>query len=370
MAQKTFSDLLEADSRSGARASDPAVLVEEAAKRFNDAITGSVRNKAKLEEAFSTSDFAHLLGAAFGIDARASYREVADETALISLERGVPDLRRHKLHEFFGETYFDDVNEGEEYKGDNPFQETEIEHGTVKTGRAYGLTFEKFLTGDFSELADFPGMFGRGAANTRNRKVYQTLVDPAGQLSSAAFSTISDQGLSFDTLRIAKQVVTTAENHRGDGLVDASSLVLLVVPGLGDQARALVGAQGIRETFGAGTRTQREVQTGNPLSGIQVLESREFARQLDPALRGTAWALIPAGSTQNPLVVRSYLNGHREVDIRVKNDQGSRPGGGVVSFQEGSFDDDTIWYRGRYFTNGDLAYTEGTFASTGSVVPD
>lgn len=370
MAQKTFSQLLEADSRSGAPVTDPAQLVEQAAARFHEALSGTVRHKAKLEEAFTTSDFSHLLGAAFGIDARASYREVNDETRLLTMQRGVPDLRRRKLSEFFGETYFDDVNEGEEYKSDNPFEETEIEHGTGKTGRAYGLTFEKFLTGDFSDLADFPGMFGRGAANTRNRKIFQTLVDPAGGLSSEAFSTVSDQGLSFETLKTAKAHITSATNSRGDGLVDGSSLVLLVVPGLGDQARSLVAAQGVRETFGVGTRTQRELQTGNPLTGIQVQESYEFARLLDPSLRGSAWALVPAGTTRNPLVIHSYLNGHQEVDIRVKNDQGSRPGGGVVSFQEGSFDDDTIWYRGRYFVGGDLAYTNGTYASTGTATPE
>ncbi|MNY79501.1 hypothetical protein D3C86_2201600 [compost metagenome] len=53
------------------------------------------------------------------------------------------------------------------------------------------------------------------------------------------------------------------------------------------------------------------------------------------------------------------------MDIRVKRDQGEIVGGGQVAVDEGSFNDDTIWYRGRNFFGIDKGFTTGVYASNG-----
>lgn len=361
---KTMKDVLE----SAPAASTPnKKAVQEAARLFNQALNGGPTHKAMLQEAFSTSDFPTLLGSAFEIQARAAYRSVSDETTAITTRHGVSDFRVQRLRDIFGETYFEDVAEGEEYKADNPFAETQIEFRVGKTGRVYPITWELFLSGDFSSLADFPGLLGRGAANTRNRKVYENLVNGepgAGELNTEFFSETSGLSLSHTNLRAALDHLSHAENHRGDDLVDSTNAVLVVPPTLERTAQEIVGVSTIRETTTEGdTEIQRELS--NPLAGVTVQASREFGRLLSPELRTSAWALLPNGSSENPALVHAYLNGHPDVDLRVQNNQGNRIGGGEVGFEEGSFDNDTLAYRGRYVIGAAPAFTQGTFASTG-----
>lgn len=358
---KTFSELLESQG-SGTLNNRRLKAVKEATAFFHHNLDGSNRGRARLEEAFTTDDFPQLVAAGFEVQTRAAFREVPDETSLFAAQVGVPDTRRRQLRDFFGETYFEDVNEGEEYKSDNPFKLMDIWHGTEKTGRNYALTMERILEGDFHSLANFPALLGRGAANTRNRKAYQVFLNEDGDFKEEAFSLVDDDGLGFETLKEASEYVSKQKNSFSKSPVDVSSKVLVVPPALGEKARALVAAQGVRETT-VTDGTRREIQTSNPLGGIQVQESLEFGRLTDS---DSAWMLLPGRSTMNPAVIHSYLEGYRDVDIRVKRDQGQRVGGGDVGYQEGSFDDDTIWYRGRYFVGMDLAFKDASYASNGT----
>ncbi|MGQ7788197.1 phage major capsid protein [Nesterenkonia sp. K-15-9-6] len=359
-----LSNVLESAGFRTATTRDRKVL--EAARLFAEGYSGrSHTATALLKEAFTTSDFPALLGEAFEREARAAYREVSDETAPIARRESVVDFRPKRLVDVFGETYFEEVGEGEEYKSDNPLRDTEIEFQVSKWGRNYGLTWERWLNGDFSNLADFPGILGRGAANTRNRLVYRNLVSEDGTLNDGYFSETSTAALGFQSLKDAKQHAIEADNVRGDGPIDASTLVLVVPPSLEETARALTESRRVTETFDDGG-TIREIERTNTLAGIQVQASHEFSRLLDTGIRHTAWALVPGAVTQNPALILASLAGHPEVDIRTKRDQGERVGGGQVGYQEGSFDNDTIWYRGRSVIGSAAAFTEGTYASTGA----
>ena len=359
---KTFANLMEGRKSPTINHRDRAKSVTQAYQLFRESLSGTMTTKAALEEAFSTSDFPFLLGEGFAVEARSAYREVVDETASLTYRRGVPDFRKRKMIDIFGATYFEHVAEGEEYKSDNPFEETEIEYSVEKFGRVYGLTWERFLEGDFSDLADFPGLIGRGAANTRNREVYNLLTND-GAPAAGFFNEVSTAPLTYDSLLAAKQHIGTQQLANGRP-VSTNSLVLVVPTALADHARALVSAQGITETTGVGTDSQIEIQRANPLAGITVQESMEW--QIQNGNSVTAWALLPSGTSLNPAVIHAYLNGYQDVDIRVKRDQGDRVGGGQLGFQDGSFEDDTIWYRGRYIIGVAQAWNQGTYASTGT----
>lgn len=361
---KVLSNVLESAGFRTATNNDRRVL--EAARLFADGYSGrSHTATALLKEAFTTSDFPSLLGEAFEREARAAYREVTDETASIARRETVVDFRPKKLLELFGETYFERVAEGEEYKSDNPFTETEIEFKAEKFGRNYGLTWERWMSGDFSALADFPGILGRGGANTRNREVYRHFVGEDGGINADFFSETDTAGLGFESLKAAKTHALESDNYRGDDTVDASNLVLVTVPALEDTANALTQVRTVRETIVDG-ETTREIERSNTLAGITVQVSREFGRLLDAAHRHTAWALVPGAATENPSVILANLAGHPDVDIRTKRDQGDRVGGGAVGYEEGSFDNDTVWYRGRSVLGTAAAFTQGTYASTGA----
>src|SRR5690606_30064142 len=105
----------------------------------------------------------------------------------------------------------------------------------------------------------------------------------------------------------------------------------------------------------------------NPFRGlVQLQVSREFINLNGAATKNTSWALLPGKATANPAVVKTGLIGHENVDIRVKRDQGERVGGGQMPVNDGSFNDDTIWFRGRHVTGGAKGFTVAVYGSKGA----
>lgn len=338
--------------------------VFEAAKLFGEGRSASnLTAQSRLMEAFTTDDFPVLLGAAFEKEAMQAQKDAVREFEPFALQRNLSDFRPKKLVDLFGKTYFDDVNEGEEYKGDK-LAETSVEIKTGKTGRNYGLTFETMLSRDFSDLADFPRLLGNGAVNTENKKVFELLVDQNG-LRSDFWGTVDNKPLTAENIQSAIEALAVKTNHR-DELVDISSIVLLVAPAQQFRAQQILNAQEIEIQTTTGNRVQK-TRVPNPFRGLITLQvSREFGTRNGAATAGSSWALLPHRSTDNPAVVKTGLIGHENVDIRVKRDQGERVGGGAVPVNEGSFNDDTIWYRGRHFTGAAKGFTSAVYASDGS----
>ena len=345
-------------------ASTEAERIHEAAKLFGagrSASNFSAQNR--LLEAFTTDDFPVLLGAAFEKEAMQAQKDAVREFEAFTFSTNVTDFRPKKMVDLFGKTYFDDVNEGEEYKGDK-LAETSVEIKTGKTGRVYGLTFETMLTRDFSELSDFPRLLGNGAVNTENKKVFEQIVGPTG-FNEDLFGSPGTGALNAENLQAAIEGLALGTNHRGE-LVDVSSIVLLVGPGLQFRAQQILNAQEIEIQSTNGNRVQK-TRVPNPFRGLITLQvSREFGSRNGADYANTAWALLPHRSTDNPALVKTGLMGHEAVDIRVERNQGERVGGGAVAVSEGSFKDDTIWYRGRHFVGASIGFTVAAYASTGA----
>src|SRR5699024_7869326 len=139
------------------------------------------------------------------------------------------DFRPKKMVDLFGNEYFEDVKEGEEYKG-GKLAETSVEIKTGKTGKSFGLTWELMLSRDFSDLADFPKVLGNAAVNTENKKVFELIAGSAG-LKTGFFGTVDSKPLTSENLIAAVESLALKENHRKE-LVDISTLVLVVGPGL------------------------------------------------------------------------------------------------------------------------------------------
>lgn len=339
--------------------------VIEAAKLFNEgAAHRSNAATFRLREAFSTSDFPVLLGKAFEVEAIQAQKDAVKDYETFAYETRVSDFRPKKLRDLFGSAYFEDVEQGEEYKS-STLDETEIEVGVGKTGLTFGWTWELNLEGDFAQLADFPKRLGNAATNTENRKVYSVIVDEAG-LRADFFGDVDTRKLTAQNLFDAINEMALNEDHRGD-LVDTSNLVLVVPPTLAMEANRIIGSAEleIKTTDGVTTLTNRIT---NPFRGVVTVQvSRTMASLDKSANRATSWALLPGKNAATPAVIKASLIGHEQVDIRVKRDQGDRVGGGAVDPSEGSFNDDTIWYRGRHIIGAAPAWNYATYASNGTV---
>ena len=59
------------------------------------------------------------------------------------------------------------------------------------------------------------------------------------------------------------------------------------------------------------------------------------------------------------------MAGYETPDLRQKADQGQALGGGAISADQGSFDDDTIWFRCRHIVGAAKGDTTFAYASDG-----
>lgn len=337
--------------------------VYEASVFFGKGRRGGPIAQAEVTEAFTTHDFPILLGDAFTKKAIAAQKAAVDEFDSILASATSPDLTRHKLVDLWGGDAFERVAEGEEYKG-GTLNETELSHGTEKWGKSYGLTMELRLRRVFSDLANFPQYLGSGATKAKNNAVASVLADGTGW-SAAYFGTVATAAFDPDNLDAAIKALAMRTDHRGD-LVDISNLVLVHGPGLRGEVNRVLNAYELEMNVTSGSKVTKTKIT-NPFKGVVTpLESRTIGAKLG-GKAGTGWALVQAKDSTLPSLINTGLEGHDgNVDIRVKRDQGESLGGGLVPVDQGSFNDDTIWYRGRTFFGIDKGFTTGVYASNGS----
>lgn len=338
--------------------------VLEAAKLFNEGARGrSNAAEYRLKEAFSTSDFPILLGKAFDIEVAQTFTNLEPEWRTIARESRLRDFRPKKYVDLIGgQDTFEDVLEGEEYKG-GTLDESEYEITIGKTGRSFGLTFELRKNNDYSDLMDFPARLAAAARNTEDAKVFGALVTADGpntKFWKAANGNAVQTGkpLNRANLEAAIKAIWKRKNKSGIAFrALGTQLILLVTPQLQFEAeRAL-------------TPTIPDPEGGinpivNPLYGKIRVQVSERLGMLDQSANADGtWYIIPDPRSANPALVKTTMLGEEQPDIRVKRDQGERVGGGAVGIDEGSFADDTIWYRGRHITGGATLDPIGTYAA-------
>ena len=345
------------------RATNPDDKIVEASRLVERAQSGNPHTMAVLMEAFTTSDFPVLLGQGLQATAITTYKDTPKEFEDVVFDTTVPDFNRRKLVDLWGADEFERVHEGGEYKGSTK-RETSLEHGLGKYGKSLGITWELFLDRRVSDIADYPRDLAQGAVKTQNSAVADLLVKD-GTWNTGFFEDVKTVPLNADTLQAAIQELALRENHRGE-LVDVSSLYLVHGPALRVQVQALlVHLEKVEITNTEGTKSTKQVQDNPFRNVVKPLESRAVGKRLGTAA-GTAWALVQGKGSDLPSIIRTGLAGHPEVDIRVKNDQGQALGGGALSPMDGSFKDDTIWYRGRSVLGVDPGFTPGVWASKGA----
>ena len=341
--------------------------VLEAAKLFNEGIRGKTAfATARLQEAFSTSDFPVLLGKAFDVEVQQTYSTIDPEWRGLARESRLRDFRPKKFIELLGgQDTFEDVLEGEEYKGAS-LSESEYEIGIGKTGRSFGLTFELRKNNDYDALMDFPGRLARAARNTEDAKVFGALVTKDGP-NTAFFRTANGNApasvpLNRENVQAAVTTIRKRKNKEGVPLRLAGTRLLLIVPPALEFAAEAALAPTIPDPNGGPSANP----IPNPLNGkIRLIVSERLALIDTSAKADTTWYIIPDPNSENPAVFKTTMLGEEQPDIRVKRDQGERVGGGAVGIDEGSFNDDTIWYRGRHITGGAAADPLGTYVSRG-----
>ena len=341
--------------------------VIEASKLFNDGISGRNPFKyAMLKEALTRSDFNQYLGKAFDIEMLAKYGDYTPEWKQIAAETKVKNFKPKTYRDLFGgRGPLDRVAEGAEYK-ERTKATAEYELSAGKFGNTFKLTFELIKNDELDGLKSLPNDLAQGAIETEDATAFSTFVSATGPNTAffKAGNGNAPTALPFTRANIqaAYLAISKRKDVNGYPVKIASAKLLIVVPAaLLFDAEQIVNAPTIPDPAGgAGT-------VPNPLRGkFRVVVSDYLTIVNTSAKADTTWYILPDPSTPRPALVVAKMIGEENPDIRVKADAGNRIGGGSLAPEDGSFNDDTITYRGRHIVGAGTLDPVLTYASTGS----
>lgn len=339
----------------------------EASKLFNEGLSG--RNpfkQAMLKEALTRADFNLYLGKAFDIEMLAKYEDITPEWRQIAAPTTVKDFKPKTFKDLFGgRGALDKVAEGAEYKERNK-DAAEYELQAAKYGNTFKLTFELIKNDELGGLQSLPDDLAQGAVETEDKVAFSAFVSATGP-NTAFFKTANGNAptaLPFtrENIQAAYVSMSKRKDKNGNPVRLGGRKLLIVVPNaLLFEAEQIVNAPNIPDPAGgAGT-------VPNPLAGKFRVVVSDYLTVINTSNKAdTTWYILPEPTAPRPALVVAKMRGEENPDIRVKADTGSRLGGGSISPEEGSFDDDTITYRGRHIVGAGTLDPLLTYVSTGS----
>lgn len=346
--------------RARVRASESQrTAVVEAQRLLDQAWAGSRRALDLVNEAITTSDiFKSAAGEYLDRMMLADYERETPEWESFAAPTTVRNFKPKTLFELTRNTgSFRKVPERTNY----PEANTTASERTIqvaKFGEAFGYTFEARLNDEIGELSQVPAGWAFQARATEAELALSQLANVLTGAPNTTFFNVGNDNLGTGALNEANlqaaiTKVTTKRDASGKLLV-APQLQLVVGQALAFTAERLLTTSEIRITTGSSTVIQP-----NPFSGkvrLNVLTT----------MPGTAWYVIPVPQTgrKGPFYV-AKLTGYETPDLRWKNDQGQRIGGGSIGADQGSFSDDTIWYRVRHIVGAAQGDPTFTYASDG-----
>lgn len=335
--------------------------ITEAYQLFERAMNGDLRAKADVRESLTTSDFPVLLGQGYNRKLQAQYQAIDPVWQQYSLRTTVTDFKRQRLIDILGARRgLSRVAEASEYPA-RDIDENEYDFSVEKYGERIGLSWEMLINDELGAFRNLDQVLAADARFTEGTVTADALLNSArSDLNVSFFGTVENTALTAESLQAAVEGLSSKRNASGQTMV-RPALKLVVAPGLEFLAKQLVAAVEVRTTNG-----NRTTVTNNPLAGVvDVVVEPNLLRNTN-AKANTSWILVPAPGAARPAVVTGFLQGHEAPDLRVKNDQGVRPGGGSIGAGEGSFHDDTIDYRVRHVVGAAVIDNTYAYASRGA----
>lgn len=321
---------------------------------------GSRRARFELGEALTNSDLAQFAsGMLIDREMLQNYQAAATQWTKFLTPTTVKSFKPKYMSELvLGSQVFKDVPERTAYPmaqgptlGEYPIQ-------AKKTGLLWGFSFEAQVNDDLDQLMMVPNAMPQMAVDTEDDRALRLMINlETGALNTGFFN--ADNGnigtlvLNPTNLDTVLQTLRTKRDPKTGALIPAGQLQLVVGPALETTAKRILSATEWRSVDEAGNT----VISDNPLRGAVTLVVNE--KQV-----GQSWIVMPKpGSTIRAPFWFARLQGFETPDFRFKADQGRAIGGGDIVVTGGSFDDDTIWYRGRHIMGaapGDPVLTYGS----------
>lgn len=338
--------------------------IADAVHLFESAMNGDLRAKAQVAESLTTSDFPSLYGQGVNRRLLAAYQAAPAVWQQYSTRVVLPNFKPQRLVSILGTTGLERVAEATEYPAGG-LDEALYDFSVAKYGKRIGITWEMVVNDELGQFRGLDQILAQGARDLEGDVTAHALLTPDMKNVNTEFFRSANgnapETVDLDRKALQDAIMELSTKKVDDRIVARPGLVLVVPPTLEAQARSILTATEIRTTLADGSVAVEQ----NPLAGsVQIVVE---PRLLDSthAKAATTWFILPAPNSARPALVTGFLAGHEAPDLRVKNDQGSRAGGGLIPAEQGSFDDDTIQYRVRHVAGAALIDPLHTFVSTG-----
>ena len=335
----------------------------EAYRLFDRASSGDYRAKADMVESLTTSDFPQLLGRGFNTKLAAAYQALTPVWSQYSTRTTVQNFKPQTYKQLLGYNGLELVPEATEYPAGD-FAETKFEFQARKYGRRLGLTFEMIVNDELGAFRNIHDTLAQAARDLEGTATADALLNGKRSdvntdfFKAANGNAPESAALTRKSLQEAIETVSQKRDVNGRPLV-RPNLVLVVPPALEFQALEIVNASQIRRTDG-----NTEVSSTALAGEVTVVVDPNLMRSTHTKAAET-WFVLPAPNTARPALVTAFMSGRETPDLRYKNDQGNRVGGGSIPVGEGSFDDDAIQYRVRHIVGAAAIDPTFTFVSRG-----
>ncbi|MBB3041216.1 hypothetical protein [Nocardioides soli] len=321
---------------------------------------GSSRAALEINEALTTSDLAqYASGMLIDREIQQNYPALPTQWPKFLTPTTVKDFKPKYMSELvLGAQVFKDVPERTGYPMAKGPRLAEYPISAKKTGLMYGWSFEARINDDLDQLLMVPNAFPQMAVDTEDDRGLRLLINlETGALNTGFFN--AGNG-NVGTLKLnptnLQTVVTSLRTKRDPDtgtIIPSGRLQLVVGYALEAEAERILAAEKLLVSDGNGGYREEP----NPLRGKVDLVVNE--KQL-----GESWIVMPKpGTAIRAPFWFAKLRGYESPDFRYKADGGRSMGGGDVVATEGSFDDDTVWFRGRHImgaAHGDPTLTYGS----------
>ncbi|MGQ4574899.1 phage major capsid protein [Dermabacteraceae bacterium P7006] len=341
--------------------------VAEAYEIFEAGVNGGLRDRARLQESLTTSDFPALLSAGLNRKLQSNYQTLTPAWQEFSSKELVPNFKEQKLYGLDLVGGLELVPEATEYPAGS-LVETVTSFKVGKYGERLHLTREKVANDELGAFRNLPDMLSRSARETEARVSVEVLLQKdMKDINKEFFKAANGNApknlpLNRENLRAALTELRMRKDKSGN-ILRRPDMILMVPPSLEWQANALVSGSEVRTTQGTET-----IIAANDLAGsVRVVVDPLLAANSHAKAAGT-WFLLPdpKKNPARPAVITGFLNSQQAPQLRVKADTGNRVGGGAIDPLQGSFNDDTIQFRVDHIVGAALADPTFTYVSYGS----
>jgi hypothetical protein len=311
-----------------------------------------------VNEAITTNDlFRDAVGQVMDVEMVQAYQTETPAWESFAKRTTVRNFKPKTLRSLIGTNYsLPKVPEHSPYPLAPGLDREDQQIAVEKFGERYGYTLEARINDEIGELQEVPGQWAQVARRTENDAALKMLANPVTGAPQTGFFNAGHGNLGTGALTPssldAAYTTATVKRDTSGRLITAPQMQLVVGPMLRSQANRVLNTSEIQRTLEDGSK----VTESNPFRGLVTLN-------VLPNLPGTAWFLIPVTSAVRPAFWVGFLTGFETPDVRQKADQGQALGGGQAG--DGSFDDDTIWFRVRHIVGAATGDWTFTYASDG-----